>query len=78
MFSFTHMMNFFSDEFTGLRAGRFSLFGILSRALDSFLVGHFSPRWGMLPAASLAFVISGTNPQKSVSQLRVYWGVWGV
>jgi hypothetical protein len=44
-------MDFLADEFSGLRAGRFTLFRILPGAPDSFLIGHFSSLSDTFPPA---------------------------
>jgi hypothetical protein len=39
---FAHVMDFLADEFSRLRAGRFTFFCVVPGAPDSFLIGHFS------------------------------------
>ena len=42
MLAFTHMVNFFSDEFSCLGAGRLALFSVALGSLSHFLFRHVS------------------------------------
>jgi hypothetical protein len=42
MLAFTNVMNFFTDEFAGLRRRRFAFRFVTPGAFESFLVGHNS------------------------------------
>jgi hypothetical protein len=52
MFPFANMVYFLPDEFSGLRAGRFSFQRILARPFDGFFLRHVSSfmRWEAISA----------------------------
>ena len=43
MLAFSHVVHFFAHKFSSLRAGRFSLAGILTSAFDCFFFRHTNP-----------------------------------
>ena len=54
--SFAHVIDLFMNKFTGLCTGRFPCFGVLTRALDGFLLGH-----------AFSFFVSGRSRRRLLS-----------